>query len=113
MGRESGLLPFLVAIAVIATYGIVLSSPTASAASRTWTTDTDFNSPGAQFTSTEVVGTGVPASVQLLKDTIDWRNMTPSTAPSAREGPGLAFAANGNLTFLFGGYDGTYLDDTW
>lgn len=89
----------------------VFLAPNVAAASRTWTTDTDFKEPGAAFLATEVVGTGVDAKVELLKD--HWMNMNPPSAPRAREGPGMAFDPFRNRTILFGGYNGFYLDDTW
>ena len=82
-----------------------------SAASRTWTTDTDFNAPGATFTGTEVIGTGVPARVELLKDSTDWKNENPSTNPGALDSPAATFDSRDNLTVLFGGYP--YSDKTW
>jgi hypothetical protein len=89
----------------------VFLAPNVAATSRTWTTDTDFGEPGATFVATEVVGTGVGAKVELLKDS--WMNMSPPSAPRAREGPGMAFDSFRNRSILFGGYNGAYLADTW
>ena len=94
----------------------VFLAPNAAAASKTWTTDSDFNAPGAVFTSTGVVGTGVGASVELLKDYTDWKNLNPAGPPVAREGPAAAFSSYNSRTVLFGGYNGMFLselDDTW
>ena len=101
----------LVVLSVLVGYLIVLLPPAVSAASRTWTTDTDFNAPGATFTATEVIGTGVPARVELLKDSTDWKNENPSTNPGALEAPAAAFDSKDNVTVLFGGY--FYSDKTW
>ena len=60
---------------------LVFTAPNAAAALKTWTTDNDFNDPGATFTSTEVVGTGVDAKVELLKDNTDWKDLSPSAPP--------------------------------
>ncbi len=95
---------------------LVFTAPNAAAALKTWTTDTDFNDPTAVFTSTGVVGTGVGASVELLKDYTDWKNLNPAGPPVAREGPGAAFSSYNSRTVLFGGYNGMFLselDDTW
>ena len=95
---------------------LVFTAPNAAAALKTWTTDNDFNDPGATFTSTEVVGTGVDAKVELLKDNTDWKDLSPSAPPVEREGPGAAFSSYGNRTVLFGGYNNMHLgelDDTW
>src|SRR5437016_2829779 len=89
----------LVVLSVLVGYLIVLLPPAVSAASRTWTTDTDFN------------GTGVPARVELLKDSTDWKNENPSTNPGALEAPAAAFDSKDNVTVLFGGY--SYSDKTW
>jgi N-acetylneuraminic acid mutarotase len=91
-------------------------APSVAAATRTWTTDTDFNDPTAAFTSTTVVGTGVGAKVELAKDYMDWKNLNPSAPPPVREAPAAAFSSLGNRTVLFGGYNSMYLselDDTW
>jgi hypothetical protein len=95
---------------------LVFVAPNVAAATRMWTTDTDFDEPGRIFTSTEIVGTGVNASVELLKDIEDWKNMNPAMPPVEREGPGAAFSSYNNTTVLFGGYNWTFmseLDDTW
>ena len=103
---------FLVSLTVA-----VFFSPLASAGSVSWTTDTDFNGGGAVFIATEVVGTGVPARVDLLKDTIDWKNENPpGSTPGALDSPASTFDSKGNVTVLFGGYKGgvpNYSDKTW
>jgi len=95
---------------------LVFTAPNAAATLKTWTTDNDFNDPGAVFTTTEVVGTGAAAKVELLKGITDWKDLSPSASPVAREGPAAAFSSYGNRTVLFGGYNGMYLNelaDTW
>ena len=88
---------------------IVFVAPNVAAATNTWTTDIDFNAPGAIFTSTGVVGTGVDASVELLKDSMDWKYLDPAMPPVGREGQAAAFSSYNNTTVLFGGYNGTFL----
>jgi len=96
---------------------LVYFAPGVSAASRTWTTDGDFNEPGASFLSTEVIGTGVPAKVELIKSTYDWANRNPpAPTPGNVESPSMAFADTGNVSYLFGGYVGgaqLYSDKLW
>ncbi len=104
-------LAVLVIVSVLAAYLVVILPPAVSAASRTWTTDADFNAPGATFTSTEVVGTGVAARVELLKDVTDWKNENPGTNPGILEGASATFDSTDNVTVLFGGY--FYSDKTW
>ena len=108
-------LALLIVFVVIVGYLVVLLPPAVSAASRTWTTDTDFNAAGATFTGTEVVGTGVPARVELLKTTTDWKNENPSTNPGVLESPSATFDSKDNVTVLFGGYSTStfYSDKTW
>ncbi len=92
---------------------LFLASPVA-AASHTWTSDTDFNGSGAGFTNTNVVGTGTAAYVEINKTNTDWADKNPSgNTPGWREGVSLAFSGRTNVTVLFGGYNGTYKDDTW
>ncbi|HYS71337.1 MAG TPA: kelch repeat-containing protein, partial [Thermoplasmata archaeon] len=97
---------------------LITFSPNVAAASTTWTSDADFTAPGAGgstpvFTGTEVVGTGTPARVDIVKDNTDWVNKNPSTSPGVREGPGMTFASSSNVFVLFGGYSTRDLDDTW
>src|SRR2546426_964649 len=99
MKRQRQVLSVVLAALSLAGYAFVMISPNAAAASRTWTTDTDFNASGASFTATEVVGTGAVASVQLLKDYVDWVNKNPPAPPSPRSAPGLAFSTSGNVAF--------------
>ena len=101
------------ALVAITMFGFVVLTPTVSAATRTWTTDTDWNDPDAVFLATEVIGTGVPAKVEILKDAIDWVNRLPAASPGWREGASMAFAAYDNIVVLFGGYNFTDLDQTW
>jgi len=108
----------LTTVLVLVTFSVfVYFAPRASAAGRTWTTDADFNAPGSIFIATEVVGTGVPAEVNLIRSTTDWANRNPpSPTPGGLEGPGMAFDGTGNVSVLFGGYKGgvpNYSDKTW
>ncbi len=45
----------------------------------------------------------------------NWTNVTPSTSPSARNWPGLAYDSERNEVILFGGQDANndYVNDTW
>ena len=118
MGMRLRAVSVTVFVLLTVSSALLLTAPPASAASKKWTTDTDFTAAGAAgslpiFNGVEVVGTGVPAAVQLLKDNLDWKNNNPSTNPSARESPGLAYSVANNLVVLFGGYDGFWKDDTW
>src|SRR2546422_11086678 len=90
--------------------GLVLLSPSAQAATWTQTSDTDFNAD--TLVSTEVVGTGAAAYVRLSMNALDWKNESPSSGPSVREGPAMAYDSVNNVVVLFGGYDGTNLGDT-
>ena len=100
---------------VLVTVSALFLAPRASAAARTWTTDTDFNAAGSIFTSTEVIGTGTPAEVNLIRSTIDWANMNPGPpTPGNLEGPAMVFDDAGDVTVLFGGYYGSgYSQKTW
>ena len=90
---------------------LVLTVPTVQAA--TWTVDTDVDFGLGMLNGLEVVGTGAPAQIQLLKDGMDWRNETPSSDPGVREGPAMAYDSTNNVVVLFGGYNGLNLNDTW
>ena len=94
------------------TVSVLVSTPRVAASANTWTTDDDFAQSGAIFVGTEVVGTGVPARVELMKDNVNWNDMGPTGPPGPREGPGLAASPDGGAV-LFGGYDGNDLSDTW
>ncbi len=112
-----------IAIVFLTLSALVVFPLDAAAASRLWTSDADFTLPGAGgstpvFQSTEVVGTGVPANVELIRSTIDWKNDNPpSPTPGGLESPASAFDARDGVTVLFGGYNGgfptPYSDKTW
>ncbi len=86
--------------------------PTASAL--TWTQDDDSEfSQGELGASTEIVGSGTGAYVALSQGVENWGALNPSPEPSVREGPCMAFDSTRDVFIMFGGYDGTYLDDTW
>lgn len=95
----------------IVTMGFILSLPRAEAATRTWDTDADFNA--GTLSSVQVVGTGAPATLQLIKDATDWKNEAPASNPGAREGPAMAYDSTSNVVVLFGGYNALNLGDTW
>jgi len=100
-------------LAALLVMGALIVLPqTAQAATIRHETDTDFLT-GSQFTGTEVVGTGVPASVQILKDYPSWSQGAPASSPSARRNPAMAFDEVNGEVVLFGGYDGSYRQDTW
>src|SRR6266581_6987579 len=90
---------------------LVVTWPSARAATWTQDTDTDFNA--GNLNGVEVVGTGAPAVIQILKDATDWSNQNPSTHPGAREGPAMAYDSTNGVVVMFGGYSGGYLGDTW
>ena len=100
----------LMAVAIV-TMGFILSLPRAEAATRTWDTDADFNA--GTLSSVRVVGTGAPATVQLIQDATDWKNEAPASNPGAREGPAMAYDTTHNFVVLFGGYNALNLGDTW
>ena len=101
----------VVALAFAGFVGLTFLAPNAQAA--TWTQDTDADFNLGTLSGTEVVGTGAPATVQLIRDATDWRNELPGTNPGPREGPAIAYDATNGLVVLFGGYDGVNLGDTW
>src|SRR2546426_4500352 len=103
-------------VAMMGFTALVATWPSASALTKTWDTDTDFNA--GSLNGVEVVGTGAPATVQILKDSTDWTNENPSAAPSAREGAAMVYDSTHDLVVLFGGYDAAtppdgYYKDTW
>ncbi len=105
-------------LVTVSIFAFVMTAPLAAAASTTWTTDTDFNQAGSSFLSTEVIGTGVAAKVELIRSTTDWANKNPSSpTPGSLESPTMAYDESGGVTVLFGGYDGLspnlYSDKTW
>src|SRR5437773_2740283 len=103
-------LAVLLAVGIVA-MGVILMSPNAQAATRTWDTDADFNA--GTLSGVEVIGTGAPATVQLIKDVTDWKNEAPPANPGAREGPAMVYDSTNGVVVLFGGYNGAYLADTW
>ncbi len=103
-------LAVLVAVGIV-TMGFVLSLPMAQAVTRTWDTDADFNA--GTLSSVQVIGTGAPATLQLIQDATDWKNEAPASNPGAREGPAMAYDSTNNLIVLFGGYNAGNLADTW
>jgi hypothetical protein len=98
-------------VVVLGLTAVVLTIPPVQGA--TWTQDTDTELGAGTLSGVEVVGTGAPATVKLLKDSLDWSDEAPVTHPSQREGPGMAYDSTQGLVVLFGGYGGTYLSDTW
>ena len=112
MGRSLGVRALAVLIiVVIVTMGFVLTWPSVQAATRTWDTDVDFNA--GTLNGVAVIGTGTPASVQLLQDATDWKNEAPSSNPSAREGAAMAYDSTNARVVLFGGLGTVELSDTW
>ena len=101
----------VVLVALLGFTALVLTVPPARAATWTQDSDTDFNA--GTFNGVQVVGTGLPATLQLSKDATDWTNDNPATHPSAREALAMAYDTANNLVVLFGGYNGSYLGDTW
>ena len=115
--------PFRAASATVVLLLVTLSvlvtiSTLVGAVSHTWTSDVDFTASGAGgstpvFLNTQVVGTGAGAHVDIVKNNFDWANKNPSSAPVAREGPGMVFETHDNEALLFGGYSGSDRFDTW
>jgi hypothetical protein len=94
---------------------LLLLPQNASAAQQMDETDVDFaaNSPDALLTGTEIVGTGIPASVQVLKDFPAWLQMSPPAGPTGRRNSAMAYDSVNDRIILFGGNDGGFRDDTW
>ena len=118
MAKPVRAIALTVALVIVTLSVLVYFAPLASAASKVWTTDTDFNAPGAIFNSVEVIGTGVAAEVDLIRSTTDWANRNPpAPIPGGLTGPSMTFDAAAGVAVLFGGYDGTapdtYSDRTW
>ncbi|MCJ2563407.1 MAG: Ig-like domain-containing protein, partial [Candidatus Thermoplasmatota archaeon] len=90
--------------------GLVIM-PTASAL--TWTQDDDTEFSQGALTNTEIVGTGPGAYVALVMGIENWGDLNPAVEPSAREGPVMAYDSTRDVMIMFGGYDGSNLDDTW
>ncbi len=91
---------------------MVLLPIEASADSFTDETDTDFSQ--GTFTNTEIVGTGPPASVRLVRNVANWVDLLPPSNPGEREGPSYCYDEIGSVMVIFGGYAvGVYLNDTW
>jgi hypothetical protein len=103
---------FVVAVVLtVVLSALVLTVPLVQAA--TWTVDTDSDFGLGTLTGMEIIGTGAPAYLQLLKDGMDWRDESPASDPGIREGPAMAYDSTNDVVVLFGGYDGLNLDDTW
>ncbi|MEW5761306.1 MAG: kelch repeat-containing protein, partial [Candidatus Thermoplasmatota archaeon] len=93
-----------------------LISPTAlvhGGSSWSQTSDIDFNGNGAYFTNVTIVGTGIDAQIELAKTDGDWKQKSPPYKPSARCFRAMATIHNDDKVLLFGGFNGTALDDTW
>ncbi len=90
---------------------LVMTVPLVQAA--TWTVDTDLDFGSGTLNGLEIMGTGAPAYLQLLKDSMDWKNESPASDPGVREGPAMAYDSTNDVVVLFGGYDGLNLNDTW
>src|SRR3990170_4202013 len=97
--------------AMVGFTGLLALIPNVQAAVWTQTTDVDFTT--GTRAGVEVLGTGTPAYVQLTETARDWRNEAPSSGPSARSGPAMAYDAARGVIVLFGGTTGTYQGDTW
>src|SRR3990172_7108469 len=103
----------VVLVALLGFTALVLTVPPARAATWTQDSDTDFNA--GTLNGVQVVGTGLPATLQLSKDATDWTNDNPATHPSAREALAMAYDTANNLVVLFGGVNSVsgFLNDTW
>ena len=105
----------VLAIVLLSSAGLfLLGSGPASAASHTWTTDTDFA--GGSFLSTEVSGTGSAALVRLQTNPQkNWINMAPIVGPIPRRGPAMVFDETNNVVLMFGGVTSAslFLNDLW
>ncbi|MEE9116180.1 MAG: kelch repeat-containing protein, partial [Thermoplasmata archaeon] len=89
----------------------IMISPSASAL--TWTQDDDSEFSQGNLTNTEIVGSGTSAYVALVKGIENWGDLDPPLEPSAREAPVMAYDSTRDVFVMFGGYDGSYLNDTW
>src|SRR3972149_6000753 len=104
MRREVRALGVVIAVVLPVLLAVVLVPSIASAATQTWTPDRDRGAAGPASLGPRVVGVGAAASVEITRDSLDWRNQAPAGPPGLREGPGLAFSSFDNGSVLFGGW---------
>jgi hypothetical protein len=90
---------------------LVLTVPRVQAA--TWTQDTAVDFGQDTLSGLEIIGSGSPAYLQILKDSTDWKEESPSSDPGAREGPAMAYDSANDVVVLFGGYNSLNFNDTW
>ena len=98
-------------VAAVVLSALVMTVPRAQAA--TWTQDTAADFAQDTLSGLEIVGSGSPAYLQLLKDSTDWMDESPLSDPGAREGPAMAYDSTNDVVVLFGGYNSLNFNDTW
>jgi len=98
-------------IAAVVLSSLVLMGPRVQAA--TWTQDTAAEFGQDTLSGLEVIGSGAPAYLQLLKDSADWEEEAPPADPGAREGPAMAYDSFNGVAVMFGGYNSFNFNDTW
>ncbi|MEE9116181.1 MAG: Ig-like domain-containing protein [Thermoplasmata archaeon] len=59
------------------------------------------------------MGSGPAAYVALVKGIENWGDLDTPLEPSAREAPAMAYDSTRDVFVMFGGYDGSFLNDTW
>ncbi len=105
----------VVVVSVVASGLFLLSSPPAVGLSlKQWATDADFA--GGSFFNTQVVGTGNPASIQLIvSPTYGWNHMFPVNPPSPRQGVSMAYDPVNHRILAFGGElaDNSMTNELW
>jgi len=99
-----------VVIAVVFS-ALVLTVPRVQAA--TWSQDTEGDFGQDTLNNLEIIGTGAPAYLQLIRDGADWKEEAPPSDPGAREGPAMAYDSTNDVVVLFGGYNSLNFNDTW
>ena len=105
----------VLAVASMLAAGLVLALPgPAAALSATWASDADFS--GGTFLSTELVGSGTAAAIQLrLSPMYNWIRMYPAVAPSPRRGVAMTYDERNGVLLAFGGAGAgsVFHDELW
>jgi len=109
----------LLIISMLVCSGVFLLMPSTPlsldvAAATTWTetSNTDFNK--GTLNNTEIDGSGAAAELLLRSDfSGNWTEKPRGTIPSARRGHVLSSISGTGEILLFGGYDGSPMNDTW
>ena len=82
--------------------------------SSAWTQTTYNDFDNGTLINTTIMGSGKDAQVCLdLTELNEWSQKSPSSSPSARYLHSMASIYGTKKVLLFGGYDGSYNDETW